>query len=543
MPLRSLILIVLLMSVVFGGVFKASAQDDESTTRIWLERNLPTEFENMLAPLLDDEAYTLTSNRNTADLRVTISDTEGAISSQWYYVPVVPFASTVENIRFVDIQRYWNGDAAALNDLSDNGQEVEMLVTDSSFEAIQAFLGTPSPSTPIRRIPSDALSSELWNMRPNAWSLVAFDELTPDLKALTLDDVDIFAPDFDGEPYPLKITVNIEGEDTVIGQLIDTLLREDTWQGSNREEDRLSRVVLSGVTALTRATANQMELYGITRPGDGILPFVESADIFHTSNEVSFSQNCPPPDPYGGVIFCSDADYMELIEYVGLDVIELTGNHVNDYGPGALRYTLDIYDEAGLQYFGGGRSREEARQPLILTHDGNTIAFIGCNLPGPFNAWASDESAGAAQCDDTYYEQTVRDLSEQVDIVIVSVQEYEHYVYDPPDAIEERLNRYIDWGADVVIGTQAHQPHGFNFISRSNEGAGFVHFGLGNLFFDQMASITTRQMFMDRVIVYDGRVLSVELFTGIIDDYCCPRPMTTTERVDFLNTIFEASGW
>lgn len=545
MPLRPAMFILALVLVLTTPFLQAKAQDDnnETATSIWIERNLPPAFDEMLAPLFAQEGYIQTSNRDSADLQVLVTTEEGAISSQWLYVPVVPFASTAESISFVDIQRYWNGQADALSTLAENGRPLELLVTDSTLGAIQYFLGEPALNTPIRRVPGDAITSELWAARPNAWSLVPFDELQPDMKALTLDNQKIFAPDFDNQSYPLKMNVSIQGDEERVGQTLDALLTAGTWRGSNRNEASLSRIVLSGVTALTRATANQMELYGLTRPGEGILPFVESADIFHTSNEVSFSQNCPPPDPYGGVVFCSDARYMELLEYIGLDVVELTGNHVNDYGPGALRYTLDIYDEAGLQYYGGGRNFEEARQALILEHDGNSIAFIGCNLPGPFRAWASDESAGAAQCDDVYLEQTLGELSQQVDVVIMSMQDYEFYRYDPPDALEERMNRFIEWGADVVIGSQAHQPHGFNFVARPGENAGFVHFGMGNLFFDQMAAIATRQLFMDRLIIYEGRVISVELFTGIIDDFCCPRPMTETERIDFLNIIFEASGW
>jgi poly-gamma-glutamate synthesis protein (capsule biosynthesis protein) len=58
-----------------------------------------------------------------------------------------------------------------------------------------------------------------------------------------------------------------------------------------------------------------------------------------------------------------------------------------------------------------------------------------------------------------------------------------------------------------------------------------------------MQSLGVRQMFVDRYVIYGGRVLSVELFTGIRDDPAQPRPMTADERRAFLQTIFKASGW
>ncbi len=100
------------------------------------------------------------------------------------------------------------------------------------------------------------------------------------------------------------------------------------------------------------------------------------------------------------------------------------------------------------------------------------------------------------------------------------------------------FKKYADMGADLVMGSQAHQPQGFAFTNKT-----FIHYGIGNLFFDQMDDIATRQMFADKLIIYDGRHLSTILFTGLSEDYSRPRPMTGDERAAFLKTIFGASGW
>jgi poly-gamma-glutamate synthesis protein (capsule biosynthesis protein) len=79
-------------------------------------------------------------------------------------------------------------------------------------------------------------------------------------------------------------------------------------------------------------------------------------------------------------------------------------------------------------------------------------------------------------------------------------------------------------------------------------GDSFIHYGLGNLFFDQMGKLIgqsefNRWGFMDRYIIYEGRVISVELLTTILEDYSRPRPMTDAERVRFLQLYFTESGW
>ena len=75
----------------------------------------------------------------------------------------------------------------------------------------------------------------------------------------------------------------------------------------------------------------------------------------------------------------------------------------------------------------------------------------------------------------------------------------------------------------------------------------FIHYGLGNLFFDQMGDIPyypgIRREFIDRYVVYNGELISVELLTMMLEDYSRPRPMTTEERASFLNEYFHHSDW
>ena len=89
-----------------------------------------------------------------------------------------------------------------------------------------------------------------------------------------------------------------------------------------------------------------------------------------------------------------------------------------------------------------------------------------------------------------------------------------------------------------MSGSQGHHAQGFDL----HNGA-FIHFGLGNLFFDQMDMLGTRQSFIDSYTIYDGRIVSVELFTYLIENYCCPREMSEGERAELLNAVFQASGW
>jgi poly-gamma-glutamate synthesis protein (capsule biosynthesis protein) len=299
---------------------------------------------------------------------------------------------------------------------------------------------------------------------------------------------------------------------------------------------------MTGVTALSRAVARQMELHGADFPAEKILPFFADADILHTSNEASFTPDCPPQDWFGDPVFCSPPANIALLTDIGLDIVELTGNHNNDYGSAANAYSLDLYDARGIVYFGGGRNLDDAVAPRILTApDGTRIAFLGCNSAGPYKAWATAQTAGAAPCDDwSRIRATISDLkaSGQADDVIVTVQYQELDSYAPNNQQVIDFEGLAASGADIVSGSQAHQPQGFEF-----SGGSLIHFGVGNTFFDQMDFVENRQMFADKHVFYEGRTISTILFTGWFEEVGQPRPMTPEERSDFLRVIFDASGW
>jgi poly-gamma-glutamate capsule biosynthesis protein CapA/YwtB (metallophosphatase superfamily) len=126
----------------------------------------------------------------------------------------------------------------------------------------------------------------------------------------------------------------------------------------------------------------------------------------------------------------------------------------------------------------------------------------------------------------------------EADVVIATLQYLELPQYDPsPEQIVD-FERLATAGADIVSGSQAHQPQGFGYADGS-----FIHYGVGNLFFDQMDYIENRQMFADKHVFYGGKHISTILFTGMMEDWAQPRPMTPEERAEFLQLIFDVSPW
>ncbi len=93
---------------------------------------------------------------------------------------------------------------------------------------------------------------------------------------------------------------------------------------------------------------------------------------------------------------------MDLRVDLGTDIVELTGNHNNDvraiYKVDSVPYSLDLYRENDMQWYAGGTNLTNAKAPLKIEHNGNKLAFVGCNSYGPYMAWATDDSSGFAPC-------------------------------------------------------------------------------------------------------------------------------------------------
>lgn len=501
---------------------------------VYLPLEAPPEFATALASI---KSGVVRVDTDAAAQVIVKAEKGGPV--QWLYVPVVPFPTTADALSMDAIRAYWRGDANALRGLSDTNTAPTFIVGTGTFPALRALLG--EPALKIQQVDDSAVAGALWDARmakTAAWSIVPFHLLDKREKALILDGQNVFSKQFAAAAYPLQQTFRLTGDADAVQTVSSALSAIPDFTFTNRDPARLTVIAMTGVTALTRATAYNMEISGINTPARDVGPFLIDSDLVHTSNEVAFAENCPYPNPIGGTMFCSNDKYMELLKTIHLELVELTGNHVNDYGREALSHSLDLYDAAGMLTTGGGRDLAHALAPTLIIHNGNAFAFMGCNPVGPVYAWATADKPGSAPCDLPYLQDQIAQLKRSGFIVIMSVQFQEYYSYDPPADQEQFFQQLAEWGADLVMGTQAHQPQGFGFYKGT-----FIHYGIGNLFFDQMDSINTRQMFADRLVFYAGRQIGAQFFTGIMEDYSRPRAMTPNERTDFLKLIFRASGW
>lgn len=493
---------------------------------VWIDPRLPVEI---LQSFGNSPTVIRVGSKEEALLSLTI-DTEEPLST-WIYALAAPFATVTDDVSTESLVAFWKGNAVF--------PASALVMPPAIFDSLKSRYGSPlGDARPLAE--EDLLT--FCQSHQNAWAILPFEKLEPQWKVISLDGNSPIHKDFTSEKYPLIVQI---GWDEGMRPLTETetQLAEEAIQSiptTNCQADRLTTVILTGVTAMTRATGKEMELYGVLSPAVSIGELMREADIAHVSNEVPFATNCPPPQWQQEIdlVFCSDDKYIDLMREIGTDVVELTGDHFSDYGPEAMYHTLEMYKKEGWSYYGGGKDISEAKQPLKITHNGNKIAFLGCNAKAPGYATASETNPGALHCDMDEIVEQIKTLKDEGYQVIFTFQHQEIYRWNPTEQMIADFHRVADAGAVIVSGSQAHQPHLLEFYGDS-----LIHYGLGNLFFDQLGWFEdTNKAFLDRHVFYDGKYLGVELITVQFFNWSTPTLMTPEARAELLQRLFTESG-
>jgi poly-gamma-glutamate synthesis protein (capsule biosynthesis protein) len=501
------------------------------TISIWLPPYLPEVLAENLKKVDDLVVY---DSQSSANLTLDVSSETPV--AEWVYVVAAPFPTVEDEISSRELIAFWSGSQA-------DGLPFNELLVEGGTKAILERLWGPASVENVRVVSKNDLLTSAWE-KQTSWAIIPFEMVEPGWKVIALDGQSPLEKSFNQSLYPLVVPFSVIGDQAVAADFqsrFGPASTEPVFLQTNRDAGKLATVMVTGVTALVGGTAFLMDRNGITYPSIDIGDLLRDADILHINNEVSFSPSCSS-DPFAdraNLILCSKPQYIQLLEAIGTDVVELAGDHFIDQSDEAMLNTIDMYDQRGWQYYGGGRDYQDGITPALFEHHGNKIAFIGCNAKTPGYARASATAPGAVHCNLDQMADVVKQVKADGYQPIFTFQHIEYYAYNINPNLVEDFHRAADAGAVIVSGSQAHMPHGFEFYKGS-----MLHYGLGNLFFDQYnESQEQRKAFIDEHVFYENRYIGTRLVTIQFIDWARPRLMTEDERSELLRNVFFASGW
>jgi poly-gamma-glutamate synthesis protein (capsule biosynthesis protein) len=496
---------------------------------IALAEDLPQALVDATSALVLEERDLVIASQDNVNVMVRFNwDASGGEAIYQHFFAAATRFDTIDlNVRQLHIERAWDGNTSRFNAVA---------ILAESLPALAQLLGEPGDSV-VTYEDMDSLVAATYADN-DMLALVPFDQLQPALAVYSVDGQTPVenAVKFNAAAYPLVATVYAHLESGAPSNALSRL--SAALPTTNRDPSRLTVVAMTGVTAMVRLTAAEMDERGPAWPAEVVGPELASADITAISNEVPFVPGCETNIDDENLVFCSKPEYMATLRASGADIIGLTGNHQNDYGYEDALVSLDIYEEEGLPVYGGGADKSSALQPLFIEHNGNRLAFLGANSYGPESAWATDFSPGSARFDLAIMSAAIRSIKEtgDADVVLTELQYQEHYDVTP--LYDQRLDfgALARAGADIVTGVQSHVPQAIEFVEGRT-----VLYGLGNLYFDQMLREDTREGLIVKHTIYNGRHISTQLLPTLLYDNGQPRWPDPERRAAILAKVFGAS--
>lgn len=187
--------------------------------------------------------------------------------------------------------------------------------------------------------------------------------------------------------------------------------------------------------------------------------------------------------PSGYPCFCSPEEVGDQMVELGFDAMSISNNHLLDQGSKGLKATLKYWSEKHPNITVYGASPEEDKDKIpVVDINGITFAFLG--FMEHTNGLKLPNNSG---CSITYLAETerieklVKKADELADVVVVSP----HYGVEVTGTVtasqKQVTQQLVNWGADIIIGTQPHTVQPMEYVTKPDGGQAFVFYCLGNL--------------------------------------------------------------
>ncbi len=280
-----------------------------------------------------------------------------------------------------------------------------------------------------------------------------------------------------------------------------------------------------------------LKQFGPDYPFRDMMPVLRTADLIAGNLESAISTH---GTAVKNKTFTLRADPLaaRALKSAGIRVVSLANNHSMDFGPIALRDTLDALNENEILYTGAGMDLEDARAPAIIKINGRTLAFLSYSLTFPLEFYASARQPGTAPGYGDFVKADIEKVRPLADLVIVSFHWGAELLTAAKDYQIDLGHKAIDWGADVVLG---HHPHVLQELEVYK--GRLIAYSLGNFVFGSESNRTNFSMIL--LLTFRGNTLvKVQAVPIDVNNYRVkyqPRVLKGKAADDVLSSLNAAS--
>ena len=291
--------------------------------------------------------------------------------------------------------------------------------------------------------------------------------------------------------YPLRRdTVLFVEQNPEIGAEAETVAKLESWLGSFSYTDTDPGLLWfaavgdmmpgRGVSSILQSESGLDTVFSDT------LPYLENADILAGNLEGAVTN--------GGRIaeksytFRFAPEILKPLKKAGFDYLSLTNNHSYDFGKTGFLDTLNHLEESGIKTSGAGIDPVSASEPSNFTVNGAEIRILSIGAYPPERngfdgmriASVNESRPGILWADENGLK-AVKSAFSKDSFNILMVHGGIEWSTKPSPEQRELYHRFIELGADAVIGSHPHYLHGFETYK-----GGLIAHSLGNFIFPGM---------------------------------------------------------
>ncbi|KHF78717.1 Mur ligase middle region [Acinetobacter sp. neg1] len=284
-----------------------------------------------------------------------------------------------------------------------------------------------------------------------------------------------------------------------------------------------------------RGIEDALQRYGYAYSFEKIKHFFHQDEINIANFEAVFNldENSPLTDKKAFILGAQPKQTLAEFKRIHLNTLCLANNHLKDYGEPSLTHTLELLDQAEINFIGAGSDQQQAHQCLQIHNEQQSIAIFNGywhrqTAYQQYDFYALGRSAGVASINAILFEQIMQYRLQypQHKIIVIC-----HWGIDfkSTHSEQEKLAQVLTQiGADLVIG---HGAHTIQPIQRMNHKP--VIFGIGNGVFNSNGEFEKYQALPYGLVVrINLKAQSVQLypiFTDNLHSFWQPYPVNETQ--------------
>lgn len=209
-----------------------------------------------------------------------------------------------------------------------------------------------------------------------------------------------------------------------------------------------------------------------------IMDFFHSAD--HVVANVEGAMINAVDDGSRGVFFHSmNPEAICVLKDMGADIWNISNNHIMDAGREGLVSTREFAASMGSRTIGAGVNEVEASEPVYIDEAGG-IGLIGVAYQTECVPATATDPGVFRWTDLDYIAERIKEVKSKCRWCIIVSHGGEEFASIPSPYTRDRYVKFLELGADVVVGHHPHVPENYELFPDGK----VIFYSLGNFIFD-----------------------------------------------------------